>query len=692
MAHTTLAATLKKSLIIIAVAVQTFSYSVIGASRIALADHAPGHTCPTVSGTSSPTGSSAHTFTFDPATCTWENTYYSWSPVTKNYTAKYDQTPVYNPGNDAWEHIVWDYVPAAGAYQSRTVSTPAHTTTSSPATSSSTPTVSSTAQTPGGGTLAQSTGSSTISNTGTGSNNTIDNNNNTDVNADIANNTSVLQTLDSNATSGNANAIGNTTVGNVGTGDAAAIANLLNMIQSSWDPTNGDISTFTADLYQNYFGDLLFDPSAITNTGTSSNNQINNNGSSNLTINVEENASIINDIDLNATSGNATANGNTTVGDVSTGDATAIANVINMINSMITSGQSFLGSVNLYGDLDGDILLPESLLAQLMNTGTNSTNTITDSRDTNIDADINTSSSITNNTNLTATSGNAQADGNTNVGNVSTGDAETNVNQMNLIGQNVTGSKGLIVFVNVLGTWFGMLFGAPGNATILGTGTDSTNSIANNNSTNADLNVNRNFEIVNNLNLNATSGDATANGNTTVGNVSTGNASTSANILNMIDSSMNFTDWFGVLFINVFGTWNGSFGVNTSAGNGPTGGGMGAGEPSPSASAGEGHQVAGSSTNNTVAPKVFNFVPRGTSSGGTRVATTIANFAQADGGENAASTSSAQSAEESGGPTTQEIVADATSRGSFWLPVSFGVVAIFLLFGERIVALIRRPS
>ena len=37
----------------------------------------------------------------------------------------------------------------------------------------------------------------------------------------------------------------------------------------------------------------------------------------------------------------------------------------------------------------------------------------------------------------------------------------------------------------------------------------------------------------------------------------------------MIDSNMKFTDWFGVLFINVFGTWDGSFGVDTPSGDKP---------------------------------------------------------------------------------------------------------------------------
>lgn len=683
----TISGRLKKSLIIIAAVVQVFSYSLAGITKTALADHLPEHACPAVTGTTSPTGASASTFSFNQQTCIWENIYYTWSPITKSYTAKYDQTPKYNSVEDTWEHIVWDFNPAKGVYESRTVSTPANSSTntaSSPG--SSTPTVMNTSLTPGGGTLAQSTGTSTISNTGTASNNSIDNNNNTIVNADITRNASILQTLDSNAGSGDSTAIGNTTVGNINTGEAQAIANLLNMIQSSWNPTNERISTFSANLYENYFGDLLFDPSRITNTGTSSNNDINGNNNTDLTINIEENANITNNIALNANSGNSTANGNTTVGDVSTGDATAIANVINMINSMIVAGQSFLGSVNLYGDLQGDILLPAGLLAQLINTRTGSNNLIANSNDTNIDASKNQASRITNNTNLTSTSGNAQADGNTTVGNVSTGNAETSVNEMNLIGQNITGNKGLLVFVNVLGSWIGMIFGSPTNTAILGTGTNSNNTIASNSTTNADINVNKNYDIVNNLTLNATSGDATANGNTSVGDVSTGNATTSVNLLNMIDSYMNFTDWFGVLFINVFGSWNGSFGVNTAAGNRP-GENKGAGAegtaPQPA--------VAGTSSSQEP-PKVFDFVPRA----GTirnRVAASLSGAAASTNSQEASSLQSKiETTDKDNSPAVEEAVSEATKKGSFWLPIAFGLAAVVLLFGERIIALVRRPG
>lgn len=693
---------LKKSLIALTVIIQTFAP--VGFSRVALAEEiaagetaaavSPADTCPQVNGTVAPTGAGSHTFTFSPApTCLWENAYYSWDPVTKVYTPKYD-THVCDAGG-VCERINWQYVSSERRYvETRTiVSVPATTaaTSTTPTTSSVSPSATTSTGT-GNGTTDQTNGSSIVSGNGTDSDNSITDNSNTNADIDLANNASVLTTLNSDATSGDANALFNTTVGDVSTGDATTIANILNMIQSSWDPANGSLTLFSADLFNNYFGDLLFDPSILLGNGTGSTNTIADNSNTDLTINVAENASIENNVNLNAQSGDANANGNTDVGDVSTGDATTVANLINMINSMITSGDSFIGSINLHGDLNGDILLPQSLMDILLGNGTNSTNTISNNKTTDIDASITTSSSITNNTNLTATSGNATADANTTVGNISTGNAETSVNEMNLIGQNIQGTKGLLVFINVMGSWVGMLFNAPVTANIAAdNGTNSTNTIANNSTTNADINVERNYSIINNLNLNAASGNATANANTTVGNVSTGNASASVNLLNMIDSKMNFTDWFGVLFINVFGNWKGSFGVNTSAGDNPAptagGGGMGGGTPSGTVAAA-----------NTDVPEVFRFVARNSRSGQGTGSGPVSGSEQIVAASTASSTSTPSTSPGQTSSTqteetpAQEAAAEAGRRGNLWLPVSFGIVAIMLMFGERILAFVRRPG
>jgi len=55
--------------------------------------------------------------------------------------------------------------------------------------------------------------------------------------------------------------------------------------------------------------------------------------------------------------------------------------------------------------------------------------------------------------------------------------------------------------------------------------------------------------------------NATADKNTAVGNVRSGNADTAVNLLNLNNTQLNLSGWFGVLFINVFGNWIGNFGV-----------------------------------------------------------------------------------------------------------------------------------
>lgn len=565
----------KKSLLITILATYITGFSAIPFSQVALASETPASTteasvtyapCPTVSGASTPTGSAGYTYVFNPATCLWENAYYTWNPVTGATTARYDQTPILNAGGTAWEYPDWYYSPAKGAYAQSIVSIPV------PPQLQPKPDVGTTSDTPAqpgiAGAQSQLNGGSTINGTGPNSTNAINGSGSTNANINLANNVSILTNLDSSAVSGNAYVLQNTNGGNASTGDANVLANYLNMIQSGWNPVNG-ISTFNAELYGNLFGDILFNPNAILNTGASSNNNISKNNATNLTLNVADNASIQNDVNLAATSGNATVSQNTNGGNATSGNATAVANIINMINSRIAAGESFIGNVNIYGDFNGDILLPPSILAELMNTGANSSNTIANNQTTNIDANINKNNSITNNLDLTANSGNASVTSNTNGGNATTGDASTNAKQANIIGQNTTGTKGLLVFVNVLGKWVGTLWNAPSSSTIAGTGANSNNNIYNNQNTNIDANIDQNYSITNNIDINSRSGDATVSQNTNGGNATSGDASSSVNLLNMIDSNMKFTDWFGVLFINVFGTWDGSFGVDTPSGDKP---------------------------------------------------------------------------------------------------------------------------
>jgi hypothetical protein len=128
-----------------------------------------------------------------------------------------------------------------------------------------------------------------------------------------------------------------------------------------------------------------------------------------------------------------------------------------------------------------------------------------------------------------------------------------------------------------------------GGITSAGTGTNTT-----------DITSNTNDHITNNINVNATSGDADVSQNTKAGNARSGDADAAVNLLNVEDSNLSLSGWFGILFINVFGNWNGNFGFYNPA----TVGGSGAG-PIPAAVTSSGQ------------PPVFRFVPRnGNTSGG----------------------------------------------------------------------------
>lgn len=505
-------------------------------------------------GPKKPNGSAANTYTYNPATGLWENEYYTWNPSTHQTTPKTSQTYSYNPATNKWDTTEWTYDAPNGKYVPNTVSTDIP-----PAAALDT---------------LQTVGNNpSTSNAGTTYNNFY--------NASISNN------IGSQATTGNALANGNTNVGNILTGNANAVANIINLLQSAATFGNGDLALFSKNIMGDVVGDLLIDPNQLaqlkaSDAATSSNN---------LAVHNQGSGAIDNDISLNATSGNAGADGNTNVGNLTTGNANAVANIVNVINSAIAANQSFLGAVNIYGNLDGDILLPAGFLDSLIASNAQQA----ESPATSSNAQINTASTeaINNTIHATATTGNALADTNSTVGAITSGNALNNLTVLNMTGNDVVAANDLLVFVNVLGKWYGVIMNAPEGTTAASVaGGVKSNTLAGL-AQNTDINSTTNNQINNTINLAAVTGDATATNNTRVGDITTGNATTSVNLVNFINSHLSLSDWFGILFINVFGSWTGSFGVNTAAGN-PT--------STPTSST--------SSPNSTPTVQVFKFVPR----------------------------------------------------------------------------------
>lgn len=448
----------------------------------------------------------------------------------------------YDETTNHWNSDKWYYNPATGVYEpvvpapAPTVTSPAPTTTQQePATDTNQTQPSTTQQAPAG--------------SGPASSNKITNDGSTSQQAQTNTNSTINNGLNSNATTGNAGVISNTAAGDATTGDATATTTIANVVNSAVTPSSvGGVANFVSNVNGDVHGDIVLYPMILAAVLQAASSQ-----SHDTSLTANNSTDITNDINLDATSGDATVANNTQAGSATTGAANTVANVINIINSVIASGTSFIGTVNIYGNLDGDILISPDFLPQLLSSTASSNTDVTSTNN----------QAITNNLNLNATTGNATIAGNTEAGNATTGNAATNVVLLNLTGHQVVASDSLLVFVNVLGTWVGMIIDAAPGTTSAALG----NGVSQNLVDDTTIDSTNNSTITNNLNLNSQSGDATVMRNTQAGDATTGNATASANILNMTQSTFGLSGWFGILFINVFGSWNGSFGIDTANGN-----------------------------------------------------------------------------------------------------------------------------
>jgi hypothetical protein len=467
-------------------------------------------------GNTAPTGPEAVTYTYDECTGLWVSPHYTWNPATKETKPIVPLVYTYNSDTEQWDSSKWVYDTTDGSWSQKSFSV----------------------ETP-------PAGAETI-----GGPSAVEETNTNDTTVDDTSDSTVSNNIGSTSASGDATVSDNYSAGSATSGNAQAIANVINMLQSS-SGLGSTAATFVANIDGDVQGDLIIDPSFLQPASVDLSN------SNNLDVNIDNSGVITNNIDLDASTGNATVDNNYSAGDATSGNAEAVANVVNMLNSMIAAQQSFVGVVNINGNFNGNILMPQSFLDSLIasNAPHEDVNISNDTLNS-INANLSNSTNISNNVTSTATSGDANVSGNFSGGSATSGNASTNVTIFNLTNQQIVGRNTLLVFVNVLGKWVGVLMDAPGStAAAYGGGitTASTNT--------ANINGTNSGTITNNINTNASSGDASVTDNYKGGNARSGDAETAVNLSNITNSSINLSGWFGILFINVFGNWYGSFGV-----------------------------------------------------------------------------------------------------------------------------------
>lgn len=436
--------------------------------------------------------------------------------------------------------------------------------------------------------------------------------NNSDGNSDggSGNTTSISNHNDANvnnsvnldADSGNNTANYNTGNGSVSSGNANIVLSVLNFINTVFiAPNGGQISLLFDQIIGNLVGDYIIDPDtgeAYSQTGSrldignsntgagSSNNAFVNLGSS-TRIDNDNDGVLDNDINLSANTGGNQANYNTGNGSVSSGDANISLNLLNFLNStFLATGNGLLGILSIFGNFDGNLVIPSTLLASSSasttfplnveisneNTGADSVNNATATIDNSLDIDNDNNADISNDLEISGTSGNNDSSYNTGSGSVDSGNVDVNVAVGNTANQNIIGDSIFYIIINVLGNWSGSnllasLLGATvipnaagdGETIVLqnlNTGANSENNATLVASNSTEISNNNDATIDNNILISANTGNNSASYNTGNGSVSSGDVNVLANILNLANINV-VAHKFVFFVINIFGDWNG---------------------------------------------------------------------------------------------------------------------------------------
>ena len=262
-------------------------------------------------------------------------------------------------------------------------------------------------------------------------------------------------------------------------------------------------------------------------------------------------AYVSNDIVTNANSGENSIDTSEENADIQTGNAYATTLLLNKVNFITVNSQIHVVMINIYGDIKGDIILPD---IDYSNEGC-STCGISILADNNAVVENNVDSNAVSGQNSINTSG-STAD-------IQTGDAVSTVNNVNFVNSNYIGVGIQSLYITTFGEWNGDFIGwsnvnpqEGGQSLILnyvaaGDGDGYCDLCT------GDIYINNNAVVLNNVLSNANTG-----GNTIIGknsNIKTGNAYSNVSILNFINTNViNSFGFFG--FINIFGRLNGNIG------------------------------------------------------------------------------------------------------------------------------------
>ncbi len=441
-----------------------------------------------------------------------------------------------------------------------------------------------------GGTEKNSSNNATANNT---TNLTVDNNNH----ASAENNLNVSSSTGSNLVANNE---GNA---KLSSGDIDMIVNMMNILNMNIAGT--DFTHLLVNIFGNLTGEIDLDAIAQnlgvskdeikaiarnSQTGQNSQNNAQVNNQTNLTVNNNNTADVKNTVDVSGVTGANNVSNNEHTINVQTGRIKIMVALMNFINTNFSGKDWYFAMVNIFGNLRGDILLPNpngylvdsSVNASNTTTGANSTNDATAQGTSTIAASSQNQANVTNNVTVNGDSGSNAALGND--GRVNQGSGQVNVvnNALSWLNTSIFGDRWVLLIVNVMGRWMGHVVAFPGQGNIKApdnglliaaagaggngpaisaensqTGNGSNNNASVSDTSNFQVNNTNAATVENNVNISGVSGQNSANQNQGRANLYTGWVDITSGLLNVVNMSVTGQHWLMVM-VNVFGDFWGN--------------------------------------------------------------------------------------------------------------------------------------
>ncbi len=275
--------------------------------------------------------------------------------------------------------------------------------------------------------------------------------------------------------------------------------------------------------------------------------------------------SIENNILVDASTGENTAQSIDGDAIIKTGNANVAVNALNILNTDIIGSNWTQLIINVFDNWTGDLVFPgKGKMQGFLNQKPRSCEG--DCGDTNI---VNSNEGeIENKVHVQANTGENQSNGNSSI--IRTGQANAEVNLLNIANTNLYDKNWFFVGINNFGNWKGNVFSLPPGLEMSGDSNsvqiynleledvnNPTEDFDNNTSGNSLNIVNENTGIIkNNIIVNLSTGENSAissNGQTTI---ETGDANTLTNIANLLNSNIVGSNWL-LGTVNILGDWNG---------------------------------------------------------------------------------------------------------------------------------------